>query len=332
MDIRNTRELKTFAAQRLENAPLEKRIVLIYAALSVGLSALTAIASYALDKGISQYGGLSNMGIRTMLSTIQTMLPLLQSVVLMCLDVGYMAAALRIARGQYSSPQTLRLGFDRFWVLLRCSLIIGLFYFGIAFASLYVAVMIFMLTPLSEPVVAALSPYLSDATILDSGIVLDDAAYAQISSLTTPAFLIFGLLFLLLAFPVFYRFRMVNYVIIDRPGCGAMFALRESRKMMRRNTFRLMKLDISLWWYYLAAIAVSVVCYGDEILPLLGVELPFSPAVNYFLFYSLYWLLEILLHYFLRNPAEVTYSLAYDALKPEQPKDNGVVLGNIFQM
>ena len=29
---------------------------------------------------------------------------------------------------------------------------------------------------------------------------------------------------------------------------------------------------------------------------------------------------------------EVTYALAYDAVKPEEPKDNGVVLGNIFQM
>lgn len=332
MDIRNTRELKTFASQRLKNAPLEKRIVLIYAVLSVGLSALTAIVTYLLDNRISQYGGLSNLSTRAMLSTFQTMLPLLQSVVLMCLDVGYMAAALRIARGQYSSPQTLRLGFDRFWVLLRCGLILGLFYFGIGFASLYFAIMIFMLTPLSKPVIAALSPFLSDTTILNSGIVLDDATYAQISSMVTPALWIFGLLFLLLAIPVFYRFRMANYIIIDRPGCGAMFALRESRKMMRKNTLKLMKLDLSLWWYYAAAIAVSVVCYGDELLPLLGITLPFSPAANYFLFYSLYWLLEILLYYFLRNPAEVTYSLAYDALKPEEPKSDGVILGNIFQM
>jgi hypothetical protein len=37
-------------------------------------------------------------------------------------------------------------------------------------------------------------------------------------------------------------------------------------------------------------------------------------------------------HYFLRNRAEVSYALAYDAVKPEEKQSGGVVLGNIFEM
>ena len=120
MDLRNRREIKTFALQRLKDSPSQQKIVVIYAALTLGLMALTALLSYVLDLQIDNFGGLSNMGKRTMLSSMQTMLPIAQSLLHMCLDLGYVAAMLRISRGMYTSPQTLRLGFDRFWLLLRC--------------------------------------------------------------------------------------------------------------------------------------------------------------------------------------------------------------------
>lgn len=331
MNIRNPKELKTFALQRLEHAREDKRIVLIYAGLVVGLSVLTSLISYVLGLQIDQSGGLRNMGTRSILSTVQTMLPILQSLVLMCLDLGYVAAMLRIARGQYSSPNTLRLGFDRFWVLLRCELILGLFYVGICIAGIYAATMIYMLTPLSNSAMDLLIPLVSDTSVLSSGLVLDDATYAQLTAAMAPLFVIFGLIFCALAVPVSYRFRMVNYVLIDRPGLGAIAALRESRKMMRGNAVSLFKLDLHLWWYYAAMFGASVVCYGDQILPLLGIGIPVSGDAAYFIFYGLYWALLFVIYYCLRNRVEVTYALAYDAVKPQEKQD-GVVLGNIFQM
>ena len=65
-----------------------------------------------------------------------------QSAISMCLDVGYVAAMLRIARGMYTSPQTLRLGFDRFWVLLRAAIFRGLITTGVTFVSMYAGIMI----------------------------------------------------------------------------------------------------------------------------------------------------------------------------------------------
>jgi len=332
MNLRNIREIKEFASQRLEGSSSQKRIVLIYAVLALGLTALVTVLNHLLNLQIDNFGGLSNLGKKSTLSAIQSMLPMAQSLLTMCLDVGYVAAMLRIARGMYTSPQTLRLGFDRFWILLRASIFRGLIMTGVTFVSVYAGIMIYMLTPLADPAVELLTPLMSQMTLLDSTVAIDDATYAQLVQTMTPCFVISGIMLLVLGGPIFYSFRMVNYVIIDKPAMGALMALRESKKMMRGNRLQLLKLDVSLWWYYLASAAALVICYGDLLLPMLGVELPVSETVAFFGFYVLYIAASFCVHIFLRNRAEVTYALAYDAVKPEEKQDGGVVLGNIFQM
>lgn len=332
MDIRNTRAMKTFAAERVSGAPMEKKIVLIYGALVMGLALLTTVVRYVLGLQIDQMGGLSNMGARTALSTLQSMLPLVESLVVMCLELGYTAAMLRIARGQYSSPNTLRLGFDRFWTLLRCSIIQGIVYAGALTASVYLAAMIFVSTPLGRPFLDAIAPMMAGTSLLTPQITLDDAAVMQLLPALVPMLLMVIAVALVLMLPVSLRFRMANYVIIDKPASGAIAALRESRRMMRGNYLKLLKLDLSYWWYFLVLVAVSCIGNLDQWLYLFGFELPMSAEVAYFLFYVVYLVLQLVVYYFLRNRIDVTYALVYDAVKPEEPKDTGVVLGNIFQM
>ncbi len=332
MNLRNLRQIREFAPQRLEASPSQRQIVLIYAGLALGLTALVTVLNHVLGLQIDNYGGLSNLGKRNMLSSVQSMLPLAQSALSMCLDVGYVAAMLRIARGMYSSPQTLRLGFDRFWVLLRCSIFKGLLMAGVILVSMYAGIVLFLLTPFAKQAEEILIPLMSQMSVLDTSFVIDDATYAQLMQAMIPCFIVCGILMLLLGGPMYYSFRMANYVIIDKPGTGALAALRESKKMMRGNRFQLLKLDISLWWYYLATGAAMAVCYGDVLLPLLGVELPVSQTVSFFGFYVLYLLVSFVILCFLRNRVEVTYALAYDAVKPEEKQESGVVLGNIFQI
>lgn len=331
MDIRDTRQLKSFAAQRLENAQAAGKIVLIFSGLVLGSSALVSLVNYLLSLQISKSGGLGNLGTRSILSTVQTMLPMVQSLLVKCLELGYLAAMLRVARGQYVSERTLKLGFDRFWPLLRLIIIEGLIYAAIGIGSVYLSVMIYLVTPLSRPVTELLMPLMQDSSILSSGLVLDEATYAQLTAAMAPIFAICALVFCAVAAPVMYQYRMAQYVLIDRPGLGAMAALRESRKMMRRNRLKLLRLDLSLWWFYAALLVTDLVCYGDRILPMLGLSLPMSEDAGYYLFYGLYLVLLFAVYYFLRNRAEVTYALAYDSLKPQE-KQNGVVLGNIFNM
>lgn len=328
MNIRNTQELRAFAAQRVENSPSQKQILLIYAGIVLGLAALIPVINYIIGLQIDQYSGLRHMGRRSVLSSIQLFLPFGVNLITMCLDLGYLAAMLRIARGQYTSPQTLRLGFDRFWVLLRSQILKTLIYFGALMLSIYLGVLLFMFSPFSGNVVEIVLPFASDP----SALLAQEAVYDQFLDAIVPAYALCGVLFALICGPVFYSYRMVNYLLIDNPAMGAREALRQSKRMMRRNRRYLLKLDIFQWAFYLAILAARVLCYGDWILPLFGISLPGSADIWYFVFLALYIAATFAAFFFFKNKVETAYALAYDAIRPAPPKDNSVVLGNIFQM
>lgn len=330
MDICNTSEIKAAALRRLTDAGQAKRIAAIYAGVTLGLSALVTILGLVLEAMMSGATGLGGMGRRTILSSVQSMLPWVVGLITMCVELGYQAAMLRVARGQYASPQTLRLGFDRFWVLLRCILLEGVILFAIAFGGIYIATMLFMLTPFSGRVMEVLSPVLENVTLLSPEMVLDEALYDQLMQAMIPAFVMCAIVVAAAAIPVLYRLRMARFVIIDKPGIGALAALRESRKMMRGNCLRLAKLDISLWPYYIGCVFASLLCYGDVLLPMMGARFPWSDTVSYYLFFALYLAVQFAVYYFLRNQAEVAYSIAYDSIRPKEPKTEGVALGSIF--
>ena len=330
MDICNTSEIKAAALRRLTDAWQAKRIAAIYAGVTLGLSALVTILGLVLEAMMSGTTGLGGMGRRTILSSVQSMLPWVVGLITMCVELGYQAAMLRVARGQYASPQTLRLGFDRFWVLLRCILLEGVILFAIAFGGIYIATMLFMLTPFSGRVMEVLSPVLENVTLLSPEMVLDEALYDQLMQAMIPAFVMCAIVVAAAAIPVLYRLRMARFVIIDKPGIGALAALRESRKMMKGNCLRLVKLDISLWPYYIGCVFASLLCYGDVLLPMMGVRFPWSDTVSYYLFFALYLAVQFAVYYFLRNQAEVAYSIAYDSIRPKEPKTEGVALGSIF--
>ena len=74
-----------------------------------------------------------------------------------------------------------------------------------------------------------------------------------------------------------------------------------------------------------------LLCYGDVLLPMAGVSLPWSDTVSYYLFYVLYLAAQFAVYYFLRNPAETAYAIAYDAIRPKEGQTGGAVLGSIFQ-
>lgn len=326
-------EMKERAQQQLSRTPQARTVLLTYTGILIGLSVLTLAFSELLSLRISQSGGLGNLGSRSTLSALQTMLPIIRSMILVCLEVGYLNAMLRVSRGQYVSRNSLRLGFDRFWVLLRMSIIQLLIISGAGFASAYIAVFLYMLTPMSQGIKELLIPLISESSILSNqAIVIDEALYAQMSQALLPAMLLCGVVFCIIAFPLLYRYRMAHYVIIEKPGIKAIAALRESRMMMKGHRMELLKLDLRLWPYYVGTFLATLVSYADMLFSLLGISLGISSEVMYYLSYAAYLGVMFLVYYYLRNQVEVVYALAYDAVKPQPPKEQGVVLGSIFNV
>ena len=101
MNIRDRRAIHRSAANSLAQAQGEpKKILLIYLAIVTVLSLTGSVVSVLLSDRIANTGGLGNMGLRSVLSTAKTVLPLIQSLVLLGLEVGYCDVGLRISRGE----------------------------------------------------------------------------------------------------------------------------------------------------------------------------------------------------------------------------------------
>ena len=312
------------ARERLEQTPAQRRVTQIYASLALGLSALVTLIVYGLDLSIAQASGLSGLKNQALLSTLQTMLPLGLNLFLLCLNLGFTAAMLRVSRGQYLSPQTLRLGFDRFWVLLRSTLIQGILYFAVCMPIGYLAIAIYMLTPWSASLTDAVMALMAENTTSQ---VLS-AASDQLVAAMEPCMVFCGVFMGIACLILSYRYRMVNFILIDKPGTGALAAMRQSRAMMKGNCNRLFRLDLRLWWYFAVSLLATMAGYLDRFFPSL---FP-SATFGYWASYLLSLLILAGSYFFLRSRVEVTYCFAYEALKPKEQPNQGVVLGNIFQM
>ncbi len=334
MDIRNPKRLKKVAAHRLENAREAGKIVLLYSGALALSALLVSLSSHFLGQQISQTGGLGNIGTRSILSSFQSFLPLVQSLLMVAVEFGYVAAMLRIARSQYASPMSMKMGFERFWVVLRSMLLQGCIYFAACFAGFYIGSMIFAFTPLSREITEMLMPLMEQFSDPNAVIeAMDETMQLKLLEASAPMMLLSLLCCLVLVVPLSYRYRMVNYILMDKPGRGALYALRESKAMMRGNKFQLFKMDLGYWWYYGLLMLASVLCYGDILLPMAGVTLPFPAVVNYYLFYLLFLAAQVAIFWKFRNSVEVSYALAYESIRPQDPEPTqGAVLGNIFQM
>ena len=325
MNIHDRGSIHHAAGQALMHAKGDlKRIVLIYLGIITVLSLAASGLSVVLSDRIADTGGLRNMGLRSVLSTAQTLLPLVQMLILLGLEIGYCNVGLQLCRGNSVSHETLFGGFRRFFPFLRATLLQSFLYAAMGFMSLYVSVYIFLMLPASENFRQIMTPLIQSASSLNGTIMLDEATMMAASESVMPTLWIFAVLFLLIFIPMYYRFRMVPYCLIDQSRPRAMLAMHQSRMLMYRNRFALLKLDLSLWWFYGLQLLTMLVCYGDSFLALLGISLPWSPMVSYFVFLVLSLALQFAVYYFFMNRVAVTYAAAYEALLASLQEKAGV--------
>lgn len=328
MSIPSAKYLKVKAANRLETGKEPQRVVLIYAAILAAAALAGNLIGYFLDGQISQSSGLQGMNTRAMLSTANVVVTIVQLLLVECLALGYCAAMLRIARGQYASGSTLKAGLERLGLLVRTRLLEGVILTAMSFALCMVVVNVYMLTPFSNRLILAMLPLAEAGTLTtETMLTLWSTAYQALLPVT--------ILYLVVLIPLLWYFsavyRLVNYLLIDKPQLGAMGALRESRRMIRGNKLMLLRIDLSFWWYYLLQAATKALLYLGVILAALGVTLSVSPLVYLVGTLAIYLAADFAVRYFLSNRVAVTYALFYDSLCPKE-SGTGAVLGNIFQM
>lgn len=314
MDIRDRRSLRQAASASLSASGYNpKKLIFIHTGIALALSAMIMVLDYILEQQIGNTGGLSGLGARSVLETIQTVLNLAQTVALPFWQLGYVYTVLQLSKQEAVAPGSLLQGFRWFGPVLRLELLRGLLLGGIAIVCSYAATAVFILTPWAN----SFKELLLDSALMENPAALQEAMDGIMSQSLIPLLIIFALFFLPLGVPLLYRYRFANLCLMDAPEKGALSALRTSRKMLRHNCINLLKVDISFWWFYALEIVVAMLCYGDLILDYLGISLPFSATVAYFLFFALYATAQLILHVWQKNHVELTYAHAYASLQEE---------------
>lgn len=317
--------LRHQAGEVLQNSTCDpKKLVLLHTAIALGASLLVSALNYFLSLQIDGTGGLSGIGLRVILSTIQTALELAVMIALPFWEIGLLFAALCWSRKETVNFQSLLQGFRRFGPVLALRFLEGGLFLAIGFALLNVGTTVYLLTPLSKPLLEILEPVIkvSDPQLMES-LLTPELMNAAVEA-CMPLLLIFGLLYALISIPFFYRLRFSKFAVMD--GSGALNAMVLSFRATKRKSLQLVKLDLSFWWFYLLQALCVAICYGDTVLRLLGIALPISPDAAFFLFYALGALCQGLLLWQYQATVLTTYGIAYAAfgMRPLTPREQSL--------
>lgn len=305
MDIHDRAGLKFAAGESLAAAGSSpKKLVLVYAGASAALALLITGLDYYLEHQISDTGGLGGLGLRSILSTAQSVLPIAQALLIPFWDLGFKKGLLQLSRQEETAHGVLLEGFRRFGVSTRFLLLQIIIYMGIGFAGSYLGTQLFMFTPFAQPLFE----------VMLSGSVEEAALTTALIQVQTPLLLFNLACFLLLCVPVMFRYRLAGFLLMDHPQNGALAALRGSRRIMKGNCLSLLRLDLSLWWFYAVELLLGLIAYADMLLPLVGIELPFSADAAYFISYIVALVLQLGWYYFSLARVQLTYAHAYTVL------------------
>ena len=310
MDIGLSKTMKQTAKNVLHTATYDPRkLALIYAGVASGVTFLFTVIGYFLSRQIDNTGGIAGLGLRSILTTLQSVLPMISTLLIPFWDVGFLRAGMGFARNEEVNPNTLTAGFRRFGPVLRLLLLRVVLLVLLIMLSANIGSVIFSLTPWSASLMD-----IAEA-IMEAGTFTEELIATAMPTLL-PLYGIFFAVFAVLAIPMFYRLRMAEFILMDKP-IGALPAMLFSHRLMRGNCLRLFRLDLSFWWFYALSLCSIAIGYLDVILPYFGITLPVSSDVAFFLFYVLHLLSQLALSWWAGSFLQTTYAAAFDSFIPK---------------
>lgn len=320
MAVLNHKNLKASAQNRLENVRSDPRLlVLLNTGLVVLLNLLVSSLNVLLDHQIGSTGGLSGLGTRSVLETIQSLLSYFTMIVTPFWSAGFLYCVIQLTRRQNAEPKDMLAGFRRFPGILLLNLNKFVLLMLVGTAITYISSYIFMFTPFSSELSGIIESMMGSGTLLLADGTINMQAFSPdvLLHACIPLFVIFFLLFLPAYAFISYSLRLSTYLLLEGPKMSGFSAMIMSFRMMKGHRIQMFKLDLSFWWYYVIEALLTVVLYLDMILPLLGITLPFNPTVAFFVFLILYGVLQTAFHLWKKLPVDMTYVLSYEAIVHE---------------
>lgn len=294
-----------------------KKLMLQHTAVSLGASLLVTFIGFLLSREIANTGGLSGVGIRSILSTVQSVLELAVMVLLPFWEIGILRAALNWRNSQNTDFFNLTEGFRRFGSVFSAKFWSGALYVAVGFAVFYSSTFLFLMTPWANAIEDVYTQLPQVSTMEELLEMMTPELTAQLANKMIPLFVIFGLLFAAASIFLFYRMRFADFFVME--DGGGIKAIVNSFRLTRGNCLQLFKLDLHFWWFYLLQGLSVAICYGDFLLSALGITLPFGEDGNFFLFYVTGILMQGILFWQCNAQRLTAYCLAFDAFQPPKP-------------
>ena len=321
MTILNTRELKARGAAA---AGRFRRETAILVAVYCGVIALLSLGSNGLnlylDSRIQETGGLSGLGLRSILQTIQQVLSYVNLFFGPFWAAGFLYAMLGMVRGDEPGLGDLTAGFRRFGRILGGLAFEFLTVIALIIAAVNLSSILYSLTSAGQELTAMLEPLMADPNFITAEGVVNlellpvDELYRAVLPMMALTAVILVPVFIWLG----YGFRMATYLMMERP-IGGVRAHFESLRLMRGHKRQMLRLDLRFWWYHLLGAAIAMVGYLDVILGLLGVQVSIDPMVMFFGTLVAGLALQTGLYLWKKCEVDAAYVLAYEQIAYPEP-------------
>ena len=317
MEKLNGKKIIARARERLQGVNTQP-LVLLHTGVTVGAAFVIMLLQYLLAEGIGNTGGLSGMGMRSVLETAQLVLQWANTLLLPFWSLGFLHVALLWAREAQADKRDLLAGFHRVGPYLGLMLNRAILTILVLVVSINISSVIYMMTPAADRILELAESFGNTDQMYDYLYSLDMEQIMVLLRSMIPMMVIGCVLASVLLIPLLYRFRMAEYVILDQKGIRGIGAMILSAALLRRRRWQLFKLDLCFWWYYGLKILCAVLMdFG----PLLPIEGDFAYIVTYALYLVALFGIEVCF----RPRVETAYACAYEQLKEMNPIEQKIV-------
>lgn len=322
MERLNVKTLIENARRRLADKNC-RRLVMIHTGVTAAFALVSILLQYVLAEGIGNTGGLSGMGTRSILETMQTVLQWANTLLVPFWNLGFLHVALQWYRGRDPHQQELLTGFRRIGPCVGLLVNRTLICLLVMIVTINLCANVFALTPAAEKLAELMGPVESVEAMYAYMEGITDADLLAMGKVLMPMLILWGVLCLVILVPLLYRFRLAEYVILDQKGMRGMGAMIISASLLWRRCWQLVRLDLRFWWYY----GLKLLCWAlvdlGPVLYVVNLVLPKEGALNYWVCYMLYYAALIVIEVAFRPLVDTAYAGVYEeamAMGPARKK------------
>lgn len=316
MNLFTVKQLKGQARSiLLETTPPYRNLVLLHSLVYAAAQLALFLLGMLTESMMAGTGGLSGMGTRAILGTVESVLSFAADILLPFWQLGILYTTLLVLGRQQVNFSMLTRGVRRFGPLLRFMIVYGLIATGVSLAVMNVMSFVVLVLPVPEEMMLVMEKLEPDM-LMDPVALMESLPMEELMQWLLPAYILMFAALLIVMVYLGQRLRFGYYLILDDQTNRALEAVSMSFRMTKGAVWQCLKLDLSFLWYTLLGLLPTAFVFSKWLFPAVGIELPIAPEMLQLVGLCISYALELLLVWWAGAHIEVTKACAYQWLLP----------------